>query len=744
MAGVLKTHHHHHLHHQPRNAEPVLDTQAQSIEELVARSLPSSPDLTRRDDPATTTKTVDCAQTSNAKNSACYYGGPNTTTNTTIPIVLGVVIPLISAFLLLIYLHRRHVNRLKREDAIDKSNALDFGMGSGSMKKNSGGKGGVTVSEKELEKSLRGGRGRGLSMDMVEGNPFLLPPGLHNSRESVHSLSRAMHAREDPYRHAISNNLPGQKPSRPMASHSIKDDSSSHTASSGGYGQDSMSQNLVRNAQKMSESTPHVHSPRSASMSPTGQYRSPPPPPPVAAVIRNEVTPKSPERSRSPKPNHDSYGSNYSNNDFDNSNNYHGSFIQTGQPTTSQQSLNNRRSSGDDGSANPSLRVTPEQTLQPLMRKQSLPAQARSAMDQPIYELGEDNHAQYYEDAPNYDHQEFIEHAHAEPYELPTQEYQPAAPVPRRAPLGRGLGIEGHRMSIMRPLPPHDFNDNPEDRASRIRSFYKEYFDESKPAKTFAPAPETYYEDYGEEYQGDGTVFDAATGQFVVAQAPYAEPVTRRAMTPPPRAPPRFRPGPGAPRHVATPSGGGRSLPGNRTRAHSSASARYGRGPQARPPPMPEALITLPTPHLLAKADVLSIPMDFAPPTTYRDRAAGRQANPKPELRPYSPAVPAHTPLASAFEELPYMPSPHHLRKSGLFTALDFAPPPRFKDREGSSDAGSIRSGRSNASARSAAQVYNIRTGAYRVSRIPKEMVGTKTDWQDSLKPTWGMRPHDA
>ena len=40
----------------------------------------------------------------------------------------------------------------------------------------------------------------------------------------------------------------------------------------------------------------------------------------------------------------------------------------------------------------------------------------------------------------------------------------------------------------------------------------------------------------------------------------------------------------------------------------------------------------------------------------------------------------------------------------------------------------------------SAQQLHSIRAGAYRVSRIPKEVVGTRNDLQDSLKPKWDMR----
>ena len=79
----------------------------------------------------------------------------------------------------------------------------------------------------------------------------------------------------------------------------------------------------------------------------------------------------------------------------------------------------------------------------------------------------------------------------------------------------------------------------------------------------------------------------------------------------------------------------------------------------------------------------------------------------------------------------------HQLRKSSTFTALDFAPPPKFRGVDTASDAGSIRSGRSNGSAMSAVQQHSLRAGAYRVSRIPKELVGTRDEFAQALKPSW-------
>jgi hypothetical protein len=71
-----------------------------------------------------------------------------------------------------------------------------------------------------------------------------------------------------------------------------------------------------------------------------------------------------------------------------------------------------------------------------------------------------------------------------------------------------------------------------------------------------------------------------------------------------------------------------------------------------------------------------------------------------------------------------------------LFTALDFAPPPRFRNADTASDAGSIRSNRTGVSA---AHVYGVRTGAYRLSRLPQDTVGTREDITSSLRPKWDL-----
>jgi len=151
--------------------------------------------------------------------------------------------------------------------------------------------------------------------------------------------------------------------------------------------------------------------------------------------------------------------------------------------------------------------------------------------------------------------------------------------------------------------------------------------------------------------------------------------------------------------------------------------------------PPPKALTSLPTPHMLREDTALILnPTEFAPPTTFRDNQNGRRPDsPMGIQRPYSPAVKAFSPLVPAFDDLSAMPSPHHLRKSGMFNSLDFAPPSRLKiPGDNASDAGSIRSARSGISAM---QMDAVRAGAYRVSRIPKEMVTTKEDLSAQLRP---------
>jgi hypothetical protein len=190
---------------------------------------------------------------------------------------------------------------------------------------------------------------------------------------------------------------------------------------------------------------------------------------------------------------------------------------------------------------------------------------------------------------------------------------------------------DARRVSVMglRPLPPDHPDDNPEQRANRIRSFYKEYFDDSK------PNPQGQYQN---EYEAD-IYADYNAYMHEAPQAPYAQPMGRRAMTPPPRV------------------GGGRVRSntsfGSTGHIANPAFARPAQQPKKKLPP-PIALHNLPTPSAMTD-DMSFTPTLFAPPVSYRDRQAGRR--PDSPSRPYSPAVRAFTPLAASFDDLAVIPS---------------------------------------------------------------------------------------
>lgn len=617
-------------------------------------------------------------------------------TTTVLPVVLGAGVPILCAIIVLIVLHRRHVKKLLREDAMDKHKSLDFGMDAvGPPTRKGHNHGGMPPMSEPAHT-------KGLSLDV---GPYLMPPGLKGSPDSLHSMS----IDDDKYRPATASIRSFPRGNR--------DDASSFTGSR--YeGADDGHSGLLKNAQRMSRSSPPLYASPTESYgrSPVNQHNdflgpvpglTPPPPAQQPGMAVGSPTNRVP--SPEPLPQIDS-GLHFGLDDT--YGNAHTSPHE--RPNFPLPDSSQPRSSEHDQAAAPQL------------PRISLPASDVTSSD-----YGDDRKSQLNPPVVNIHGTEDVQHAPSHDSKRPEIPEEPqnldAAYDNRRDTRRMTLGL--------RPLPPEDPADNPEQRANRIRSFYKEYFDESKNGQE-----PTYYEDFGPEfYEGGGPgaggfIYDPTTGDYydAAASAPYAEPVTRRAMTPPPRAPPRFQ---GAARHMATNSAGFNDYPGPRAFSSASNHMPGPRGPK-KPIPPPSPLAVLPTPHMLTD-DSLMTAMDFAPALGARDRAAGRPETPGGGMRPYSPAVRAHTPLASAFDELSVMPSPHALRKSGTYTNLDFVPPPRFKNEGATgSDAGSIRSARS---AVSAAHMNNIRMGNYRVSRLPAEAVGTKDDMMSTLRPKWDM-----
>jgi hypothetical protein len=522
------------------------------------------------------------------------------------------------------------VRKLKEEDAKDKYKSLDFGMDPAVAARGKKGRKGPEMSLSDAEKSVRGGRQ--LSLDMSAGSPYILPAGLHGSRESFHSLSRSTQDPHDPYRpvtfikdSGASVRSSGRGPYR-------HDTASTYTGSSGEISNNRMNDGLLRNAQRMSQSFP----PRGQSMSP--ESHAPPEiryPEPVASPL-SPLNPTSERQLHSPQPP-----------------------PPPPPPPAALQAGNAAAKSLPAAQDAPPADALPSSPPLPRARVQSQTADVHDNPNTNSFVSNSDYGDGFKVTPPS-----------------PPREHRPppidttlAAPEPLRPqhnePVGLGvedIGYDPRRLSMsLRPLPPDDPNDNPEQRANRIRSFYKEYFDDSKPEPSGSMYAD-YYEDYGSEYL-DGAIFDPQTGNFVVAQAPYAQPVTRRAMTPPPRAPPRFRSG-SMPRGPA-PRGGhmsgssmassGRFMPPPR-----GMSSMSGRLPQPRRPlPPPSSLQSLPTPHKLKEDSMVFNPIDFAPPVSIRDLQNGRRPDsPLGTARPYSPSVRPHTPLASSFDDLAVMPSP--------------------------------------------------------------------------------------
>lgn len=537
---------------------------------------------------------------------------------------------------------------------------MDFGLGDvpqPGRKKSSGTRTIPTMDYSEKPEGSGASR-RQVSMDMTLNQPYLLPPEMQNSRESLHSLSRTMDE-DDPYG-PVTQYFPGDSASIRTQS---KQGSSIYTASTG-RAPSRMQENLLANAARMSQTSPphgFVPPPRNNSLAqrettpssplhtePMTLYPTEPaqvhlPEPtlpnlprkavPAAVAPTADLAPQFPDER-------ESFASNGEAATMRHSNNYLGAFI----------------SSGDqDPSSNHEARKSPPQLQS---TSGNIPhSQQKSVPDVPL----EDYHGYsgIIEDADGFQVTPPSPHdRRAEP--MRGQRYSMDVPPEEFAKAGLGApGFNANRLSMgFRPLPPTAVveHDDPEIRANRIRSFYKEYFDDSK------PDPQGQYQeddDVEENYLGDMAYFDPETNQFVM---PYAQPVTRRAMTPPPQGAPRFqgKPRPRQGSMGAVSVGGGMRVPPRYPpggpRAHSSASGRQGpKKPMAPPAP----LLSLPTPSKLkddASFDMLNS-IDFAPPLTPRDRVAGRSESPFGERRPYSPAVPAFKPIVSAFDELAPIPS---------------------------------------------------------------------------------------
>lgn len=626
-------------------------------------------------------------------------------------------IPLVVIIGVLLYLHFRVKRKMRDEDVRDPHKSLDFGLGDTGKTRKSvlGGK------EKDGHN-----RYRQMSMDLNLSNPYLLPPALHSSRESLHSLARSVHQNEDPYRPITQ--LSGDGASIRSASRG-PDGGSIYSRESGRQQRRSLlgpgppggapRQNLAPKDAAYRKPAPEL--PPISTSTPAAAARDPFRSPSELSVDTSPYPDEKliPDLSKSPEvqqPAPVAYGlsekSSPPRQPSEPVNELAGSVVQHSRIRSQQAVIHERGPSAVELDTIPTRSPEPQATLpSPPPAANSMPVAPQPQVVAPIL----DEPTDYYHNSAqmpqgNYEQHEYPGHeedTRGRTHYRDSSFYEPE-------PQGVGLGLpqqDTRRLSVgFRPLPPDELMDteDPETRANRIRSFYKEYFDDSKDinrqTQFMPPLPQQYqqqqqqgqhhqggadyYEDYDHHYQGgaEDPYYDPNANAFVM---PYAQPVARRAMTPPPsgsrfqgpRAPPRGyhgsmgdmnmgmpgmrgppRPGSSASRGYGPPRPGtSQSGAWGRPRAGSSLSA-YGpgrNGPPKKQLPPPAALATLPTPSKL-KDDSFAIfnAADFAPPETFKDRVAGRSQSPLGERRPYQMTVPAHSPLINAFEEMPSLPSP--------------------------------------------------------------------------------------
>ena len=577
------------------------------------------------------------------------------------------------------FLYRRSVKKRRLEDMNDRTKSLDFGMGDQPTKKSKNGKQAPQMTKSEAYQVTR--NEKGVSMDLGLNNPYLLPPVVNGSRDSFNSLSRTTSDPNDPYR-------PSAFARNDNASlRAMKTDSGFRGAVTGGE-KDAMGAQLLRNAQQAPNSTPPP--PFSASSTPVHSSATPPPPFPQED---SPAAPKQTYKAYAPSTSQglaippvdfsrDSYGGEHAK-QIRQSNEYLAAFITDRADSAHSPAYPASGPPSDPKPLPPVQKEVVPITAPPNAALPEVPPLARSGLPsnprpQKATFVDESKNVPSVNISPapmdsqisdNYGSTATYQNAVAHnpnnndngnkynvmsPSPPPVNQEQNAtsnAYVDNSVNTANlnAATYDTRRLSMgLRPLPPEDPSDNPEQRANRIRSFYKEYFDETKPDPFGYYDQVPYYEDYG---YGEYNPYDQA---MQPPTAPYAQGMGRRAMTPPPRQASRFQ---GAPRPMYSGSAGDMTPP----RAASSMSARNYVGPRGRPQkrlPPPAPLMTLPTPHMLRNDSMVYGVLDYAPPTSFRDRQAGRPESPLGAQRPYSPSVRAHLPLASSYDDLNVMPSP--------------------------------------------------------------------------------------
>ncbi|KAK2066345.1 hypothetical protein P8C59_000174 [Phyllachora maydis] len=564
--------------------------------------------------------------------------------NMTVIIACSVIIPVILALIVLYILHRRVVRRQRLEDLKDPHKSMDFGLDENPGQAQVGKRKSIKMGAGDKDTRTR--YDRQMSLDMNLSSPYLLPPEVQGSRESMNSLARTLHHNEDPY--------------RPVASYLAGDEKGRMTPSR--MTVSSYSKEIGRTSRATTlDSFPGRHSsiaPKCLS-SPLDGSMSMSPPPAYKETFPARAEPVIPQIAESPPLQQDPMLPVVKSPPTPaQSGAWKPSPVPKG-PTDSAVDVGGYRSSA--------LETSQQRDVEPTVYQAQSPVHMSPPAIKSLPAIPQEMHEDFAQDP-----------------EVPQLYPLEAKGEPRGRNMQRLSRLYDHvepkglhvpnpnnkRLSVgFRPLPPDDIteSEDPEYRANRIRSFYKETMLSQAP--DWGPGPVRAFR----------TAW-AAAGLFKVTR-------------------------------------------------HECLQTRFiGLGPLGSPS------------CRIDRDDSFSLlgSIDFAPPETFAERASGRSQSPAGERRPYKLNLPIASPLVTAFEELPALPSPHVLRESSTFTALEFAPPRKFTESDSRSETGSIRSNRSGISA---GKLGAIRSGAGRVSRLPGDSVFTQASLAAQLKPQWGIRP---
>ncbi|POS86700.1 hypothetical protein EPUL_003474, partial [Erysiphe pulchra] len=531
---------------------------------------------------------------------------PTSSSTFTLPIILGVAVPLVGAAILFMILQRRHTRKMREEDANDRHASLDFGLGDvpqlGRSKR-------AEAMAKERDNSSLSRRQ--ISMDMSINNAYLPSFETKSSRESLESLSLSLR-KEDPY--------------GPLSQKNSSDTGSIRSQSKVASGNGAFVNSQPRFYEKAeftsdNSSAFETRTPKSAAFPPRVnsllpyQPRNIPQPNPSIPNSRiveppQAYIPTNPVSSTTKWTNGQSLNQQFLpqtqtlRNESENNviadnryvNNYNMEFNQIHSPKPPM-TLDSRE------------RIQPSNNLSGYVLA---PQPLGFGVKNLNYIQGQGgliSNNQLEDNMKYRQNQGFTTVGNNENY------YNFNCDNPK---------MTSNRFSTLgsRPLPPNTITDtdDPEIRANRIRSFYREYFDDN------SPAPAGRYERNNFSNRNDQkTYYDPSSNQFVL---PYLQPVTRRAMTPPPM---NRGIGPGRARNtsmgVMDNNNQGQYMNNSSEMRTNSPSGHQ--GPPYKQPTLPFVqLNSLPTPGKMKDNMSTFDTLGYAPPMTYRERTGSFSRSP--------------------------------------------------------------------------------------------------------------------